>query len=253
MDKPLADVLEKYPPVLVDPKVVKQAKEQLAEVDQKLGAGDAKGALKLMARVPEEASKDAEFAKSADETRKKLDEAAQELLKSADADAAAGRYREAAQRLRELSLSLAGLPVGDEAKKKLTAMMSKPEAKKAVEAAEKESQAANALDAAKKLRAAKKHEQAYEQLKLAAKAFAGTPSGDEAAKLAKAYESDAAFMKKMTDQQVGGKAKAALSVARSYAGAGRRDQARKKYESIIAEYPNTDYAKTAQTELSALK
>jgi thiol-disulfide isomerase/thioredoxin len=253
MDAPLAEVLAKYPPVLVDPKVVTAAREQLTEVDKKLEGGDAKGALKLMARVPEDASKDPEFAKAADETRARLDDAAKEMLKAADDDAAAGKYKEAAQRLRELSLSLSGLPVGEEAKKKLGAMMSKPEVKQAVEAAQKEAQAATALDAAKKLRDAKKHEQAYEQFKLAAKAFAGTPSGDDAAKAAKAYESDAAFMKRITDQQVGGKAKAALSVARSYAGAGRKEQAKKKYESIIAEYPNTDYAKTAQAELNAMK
>jgi thiol-disulfide isomerase/thioredoxin len=253
MDKPLADILKKYPPVLVDPKVVKAAREQLTEVEKRLETGDAKGAIKLMARVPEDASKDADFAKAADETRTKLDDAAQGLLKAADDAAAAGRFTEAAQRLRELSLSLAGLPVGDEAKKKLNAMMLKPEVKQAVESAEKEAKAANALDAAKKLQAAKKHEQAYEQLKLAAKAFAGTPSGDEAAKLAKQYESDAAFMKRLTDTQVGGKAKAALSVARSYAGAGRKEQAKKKYQSIITDYPGTEYAKTAQSELNAIK
>ena len=253
MDQPLADILQKYPPTLVDPKVVKAAREQLTEVDKRLAGGDAKGALKLMARIPEDASKDADFAKAADATKVKLDDAAQEMLQAADADEAAGRFKEAAQRLRELSISLAGLPVGDDAKKKLNTLMLKPEVKQAIESAEKDAKAANAVDAAKKLQAAKKHEQAYEQFKQVAKAFAGTPSGDEASKLAGAYESDAAFMKRLNDQQVGGKAKAALSVARSYAGAGRKEQAKKKYQSIIAEYPNTDYAKTAQTELSALK
>ena len=86
-----------------------------------------------------------------------------------------------------------------------------------------------------------------------AKAWAGTPSGDKAAAAVKQYESDAALMKKLTDKESGGKAKAALSIARGYAGSGRMDAAIKKYQSIISDYPDTDWAKTAELEMAKLK
>ena len=69
----------------------------------------------------------------------------------------------------------------------------------------------------------------------------------------KQYESDPAFVKKVTDKEAGGKVKAALSIARGYAGSGRTDAAIKKYQSIITDYPNTEWAKTAEMELAKLK
>jgi outer membrane protein assembly factor BamD (BamD/ComL family) len=86
-----------------------------------------------------------------------------------------------------------------------------------------------------------------------AKAWAGTPSGDKSAAAVKQYESDAAFMKQLGDKEAGGKAKAALSIARGYAGSGRKEAAIKKYQSIVADYPNTEWAKTAEAEMEKLK
>lgn len=249
----LAGLMQKHPPVLVDPKVLKAAQETLATATKKLESGDAAAALKLMSKVPDDASKDADFARAAKETRAKLDEAAVELLKGAEAQAEAGEYAAAADRLRELSVSLAGLPVANDAKKKLAALMAKPDARKAIELAQKESQAAPALAEAEKLRKAKKHESAYPRFKQVAKAFAGTPSGGKAAEAVKAYEADKAFMQKIAAREAGGKAKAALSVARSYAKAGRQADAVKKFKAIIQDYPGTEQARAAQTELNLLK
>ena len=253
LDAALADVMRKYPPQLADPKVVKAAQATLAEVDKKLAAGDAKGALKWMSRVPDEASRDLQFAKAADETRTKLDAAAVSLLQSAEDDAAAGKYKEAAGQLRDLSVSLAGLAVGDQAKAKLDELMTKPEAKGAIESAEKEAKASAALDEAAKHRTAKRHEAAYPAYKDVAKTYPDTPSGAEAAAIVKKYESDAAFMKRLNETQAGGKAKAALSLASGYAKAGKRDLAAKKYQSVIKDFPGTSYAKTAKEELAKLK
>lgn len=252
LDGALADAFKNHPPILVDPKVLKGAQETLAQVTQKLEAGDAKAAMKLMAKVPADASKDAEFAAAADEAKKKLDEVAAGLLAEADEAVAAGKFVEAADRLRELSVSLTGLPAAADAKKKLNALMAKPEARKLIETAQKESQAAPALADAEKLQAAKKHEAAYARFKQVAKAFAGTPSGEKAAEAVKEYEADKAFMQALTNKAAGGKAKAALSIARSYAKAGRKAEATKKYHSIIKDYPGTEQARTAQFELKNL-
>lgn len=249
----LAGLMRKHPPVLIDPKVLKAAQETLATATKKLEAGDAAAALKLMSKVPDDASKDADFAKAAKETREKLDEAAAGLLKGAEAQIEAGEYPAAADRLRELSVSLAGLPVANDAKKKLAALMAKPDARKAIELAQKESQAAPALAEAERLRKARKHESAYPRFKQVAKAFVGTPSGDKAGEAVKAYEADKAFMQKIAAREAGGKAKAALSVARSYAKAGRKAEAVKKLKAIIQDYPGTEEARSAQTELNLLK
>jgi thiol-disulfide isomerase/thioredoxin len=253
LDKELKDVFEKYPPQLVDAKVLETAKGILDDATKKADAGDTKAALRIMAKLPPEASQDKAFAESANGLRGKLDAAAQEMLAAADKDIEAGKFVPAAERLRDLSLSLGNLPIGIEAKKKLTALMSKPEVKQAVEAAQREAHASVAVGEAEKLRAAKKHEQAYPMFRQLAKAWVGTPSGDKAAAVVKEYESDAAFMKGLNAKEAGGRAKAALSMARGYAGSGRTDAAIKKYQSIITDYPNTDWAKTAETEMAKLK
>ena len=68
----------------------------------------------------------------------------------------------------------------------------------------------------------------------------------------KKYESDPAFVKRVIEKESNTRAKAALSVARSYKGARKYDQARAKYQSIIADFPNTPYADTARQELASL-
>ena len=252
LDAALAGAFKNHPPILVDAKMLKGAKETLAQVTQKLEAGDAKAAMKLMAKVPADAAKDADFAAAAGEARERLEEVAAGLLAAAEAAAAAGNFVEAADRLRELSLSLAGLPAAADAKKKYTQLMAQPDARRVIETAQKESQAAPLLAEAEKLRAAKKNEAAYPRFKQIAKTYAGTPSGDKAAEVVRAYESDKAFMQALKNKASGGKAAAALSMARSYAKAGRKAEATKKYQSIIKEYPDTTQARTAEFELRNL-
>ena len=137
LDKHLQEVFAQYPPQLVDEKVMQTAKGILDDATKKADAGDTKAALRLMAKLPPEASQDKAFAESANGLRGKLDAAASEMLEAADKDIEAGKFVPAAERLRNLSLSLGNLPVGLEAKKKLIALMAKPEVKQAVEAADR--------------------------------------------------------------------------------------------------------------------
>ena len=66
------------------------------------------------------------------------------------------------------------------------------------------------------------------------------------------FEATRDTVKRINEKETGTKAKAALSMARSYRTAHKTDQARQKYQSIIQEFPNTPYAQTAQQELSSL-
>ena len=60
-------------------------------------------------------------------------------------------------------------------------------------------------------------------------------------------------MKRLTETQVGGKAKAALSIASGYAKVGKRDLAAKKYRSVIKDFPGTTCANTPQSKLAKVK
>ena len=81
----------------------------------------------------------------------------------------------------------------------------------------------------------------------------GVRTPEQAAAIAKAYETDPAFQKRRADEAAGKKADAALQVARTYVAAGRKDDAVKKYKSIVAEFPNTEAATTAAAEMAKVK
>src|SRR5207253_425836 len=106
-----------------------------------------------------------------------------------------------------------------------------------------------ALAAARELEKQKKDELAYIRYKSITKEFPDTAAATTAETVIKRYESDPAFVKRINEKETGTKAKAALSMARSYRTARKPDQARQKYQSIIQEFPDTPYAQTAQQEL----
>jgi TolA-binding protein len=127
------------------------------------------------------------------------------------------------------------------------------EAEKSDRAAERNARAAAALAAAEKLQSENKLDQAYTRLKLVAKEYADTDSGNTAAADIKSIEKNHPdVIQKMTDSEGAVKAKAALSMAASYKQAGRTDLARAKYQSVIENYPGTTYASDAKIELSHL-
>jgi TolA-binding protein len=163
-----------------------------------------------------------------------------------------GDYAQAVARLKDVSRALAGTPLAATARRQLNELMNKPEVREKVESAEKASRAEEALAAARELEKQKKDELAYNRYKSIAKEFPDTAAATTAAAVVKRYESDPAFVKRINEKETGTKAKAALSMARSYRTAQKTEQARQKYQSIIKEFPNTPYAQTAQQELSSL-
>ena len=163
-----------------------------------------------------------------------------------------GDYVQAVARLKDVSRALAGTPVAARARRQLNDLMAKPEVRAKVESAEKAARADEALAVAKDLQKQKKDEAAYARFKSITREFPDTDAAATAAAVVKRYEDDPAFAKRVVEKETGAKAKAALSMARSYRTARRLDQARQKYQSIIQEFPNSPYAQTAQQELSAL-
>jgi TolA-binding protein len=71
--------------------------------------------------------------------------------------------------------------------------------------------------------------------------------------MVKKYEADPAFLQKLRDNAAMAKAKPALSVAENYAKNGMIPQAKKKYQEVIDQFPDTMFAETAKKALANLK
>jgi thiol-disulfide isomerase/thioredoxin len=252
LKKEIDKAFKEHPPQLVDEKALAKAKAQLDEVEQKNKAGETAAALKLLAKVPEPAKADPDTAGRMDALAKAVGAEADKMLAEVNPLVEKGEYTQAVTRLKDVSRALAGTPVAAKARRQLNDLMAKPEVREKVEAAEKAARADEALAVAQGLQKQKKDELAYNRFKAITKEFPDTSAATTAAAVVKRYEGDAAFVKRVSDKEVGGKAKAALSMARSYRTARKTDQARQKYQSIIQEFPNTAYAQEAQQELASL-
>ena len=241
-----------HPPKLVDEKAVAKAKELLDEAESRSKANDTAAALKLLAKVPEEATADEDTAARLAKLSKSVEADADRMLAEVSRQVERGDYGPAVARLKDLSRALSGTSVAAKARRQLNDLLARPDVRQKVESAERAARADEALAVAVDLQKQKKDELAYARFKSVAKEFAGTSAAALAAAQVQRYEGDAAFVKRVADKEVGGKARAALSMARSYRTAGKSEQARQKYQSVIAEFPNTQYAETARQELSAL-
>jgi thiol-disulfide isomerase/thioredoxin len=243
---------KEHPPQVVDEKTLARAKELLTDIEAKSAAGQAGAAMKLLAKVPEGAKADADTAARMEAARKGLESEAAKMLAEVDPLVAQGQYVQAINRLKDLNKALAGTPAGAQARKKLNELLARPEARQQAEAADKASRAEEVLAAAQELQKAKKDDEAYFKFKAVAREFPGTDAGATAAAQVKRYEGDKAFVKRVIEKEAQTKGKAALSMARSYKGAKKYDQARQKYQSIIDDFPGTTFAETAKQELASL-
>lgn len=252
LDQAIEKAFKETPPQLVDPEVVAEANSSLSQVESAIQSGDTKAAIKQMSRIPAAAAQDPAFAKRQGDVQKKLQAEADTMLADAQKQIDQGKYVDAVARLKELSNALAGLPQSTRAKLMLGTLMSKPEARSAIEGAEKQAKAGEALDVAKKLQGQKKDELAYARFADVVKAFPGTDAAAEAQTQLDRYQKDAAFMKRMTDRNAASKATAALHMGDNYKAVGNVEMARKKYQSVITQFPGTTYAETARQSLAEL-
>lgn len=245
--------LETYPPKLVSDDVLAKAKQDLETVEALLNDKDRDGAVRKFTRIAEEATKDRDFARRAMAVREKINEAADAMLREVDDLVAARRFAAAAQRLRELLSVMAGLPTASLARQHLAELVSRPEIQHELAEADRREKAQAALDEARKLRDAGQEDEAYARFRAVAEDFKQTPAGQAAAEAAKAYESDPAFVRRNKDRAAATRAKPALNLAENYLAAGRPEMARKKYEEVVKEFPDTTFAETAKAALARIK
>ena len=253
LDQAIERAFRQHPPQLITPDGLIQARKGLERVEAKLSAGDARGAIRLLARVPAIAKQDADFAAQAADVQAKLESPAMLILDEAQQQLKGGDYVEAARTLKELSDAMAGLPIAAKAKQLLSEVASKPEGRSAIEAAAKEAMAADELDAAQQLQAQKKDELAYARFQAIVKTYPKTAAARQAAEQVRIYEKDPKLVQRSRDAAIATKAKAALKTAENYAHAGRADLARKKYQAVIDEFPGTSYAQAARDAISYLE
>lgn len=258
MDAPIADAFKNHPPQLLDPKTVAQLGDALAKAEAAATDGNTASAIKLLAKVPAEAKKDAALATRIDTLQKKLLADATKALDDADALVDQKDYVQAAAKLRDIA-GLTDLPVATKAKQKLATLSSNPEAKAALAAADKAgkdkdraAKAADALAAAQKLKDDARHDQAYAALKSILAQYPSTPAAETAAAEVSAYEKDPDFVKRVGAASIEKRAKSMLSMADNYASAGKYDLARQRYQAVIDTFPNTPFADTAKDALTKL-
>jgi thiol-disulfide isomerase/thioredoxin len=252
LDEAIKKALKEHPPVMVDPKVVAEANATLDKVQSAIQANDFTAALKTLGKVPATASKDKAFAERLTGVQQSLGAFGDKMLAEADPLIDAKQYPAAVKKLRELSTTLAGTPAGVKAREKLNALANDPEARKQIEAADKAEKADAALAAAQKLQAEKKDAIAYQRYKEIVAQFPGTDAAKTAADAVAQYEKDPTFVKNVNGAQNEAKAKAALSLADSYKSAGRNDQAKKKYQEVIQQFPGTPQAASAKKSLAEI-
>ncbi len=252
LDAAIQKAFKEHPPILVDPKVVAEANVALDRVDSALGGSDFPGAMKLLGKVPAGASKDKKVAARLEEAQKNLGKFADGMLAEVDPLIAARQYPAAVSKLKDLAGKLAGTPAGVAARSKLSALAADPEARKQIDAADRAEKAETALNAAEKLQTDKKDALAYSRFKEIVAQFPGTPAAKTASAALAVYEKDLVFVKNVIGSQNETKAKALLGMADSYKNAGKNEQAKKKYQEVIDQYPGTPQATNAKKAIAEM-
>jgi len=253
LESTIATEMIKHPPVLVDPAIVASANSTLDDVENSLDDHDTTRAIRLFSHIPPEAAKDADFARRLAKDQKKLGDAADQMLIDADAAITAKDYVQAYAILKAVSSMPPDITAQSSARQKLADLMVKPEVKEQFKSAEREAVAKTALAEARKLRDNRQDTAAYIKFKAIATDYPTTESGADATTAVKAYESDPDFMRRMKEESIAAKAKAALGLGDSYRTAGHTAQAKAKYQEVIDSFPNTRFAEQAKAALDAMK
>jgi thiol-disulfide isomerase/thioredoxin len=253
MDQHLETVFKNTPPQLVSPEDKAKINELLSTVASALDAGDIKDALKQLAKYPAEGDLDPELKARHEEVAARCNTAGQALLNAAEQKITSGQATAGIADLRDIAAALRGTDLGKKAVERINQLMNDPAIKQAVELETRTTQAVEQLAVADKLREAKNHKGAYERYLQVAKMFADTDPGKQADSRVKEYEADATFMREYRSEAGQAKAKSLLGLAQSHARNGNTEAAKKKYQEVIDQFPDTEWSEQAKREMTALK
>jgi peroxiredoxin len=252
IDKPLAQVFLHSPSQLLNPKVLAEATADLNQIDKDVAASKPEDALAILLRIPPGALADDKIAARVREVQQNLQDGAATIIGQVDALAQAGQYSTAVAKLDAVIKGLSGTPAADQAQHRLDDLMNDPDARKALDKGQRERDSVDWLNDAEHLQAAGDDMDAYKRFKQIIATYPETPAATSAQQAVAVYEQDPAFLQKVKDATVNDKARAALSLADSYRRSGRSDLARQKYQSVVDQFPGTQYADTAKAAIAAM-
>jgi TolA-binding protein len=253
MDKPIENAFRNHPPKLAEADAVAGAATALDQAEGALASGDSGAAMKALATLPPTARNDAAVKQRVDKALAQLAPLAEAAITEADGLIEQKQFADAATKLNDVAKGLPGTPAGLKAKAKLDEVSKMPEVKVELAKAAAAAKAGEELAAAQQLQADGNNEQAYVKFKSIARNYADTEAAQVAQAAVAEYEKDPAFAKRANETVAGGKAKGMLGLAQSYKTSGKPELAKKKYQEVVDQFPDTSYAETAKKELSAMK
>jgi peroxiredoxin len=252
LDKALDEALVNHPPTVIDPDELAKANALVDAADQSFKDNHDAAALKTLGQVPADATKNKAFAQRISDMQPRIQQAINAVLAPADDLISQHKNLEAVTSLKGLLISFKGTPAEAEINHRLQSLEVDPQTKSQSQSADGEQKAAAALAQARSLRKDQKVGESYETLKQIVTNYAGTPSAEAARKMINSYEADPELMKQVNQQIADEKADGILTLARSYASAGLTDKAKKKFQEVIDQFPNTSQSDTAKKEMDAL-
>lgn len=253
IDRPLAEAFRDHPPLVIKPEVFEQASALLDRVESAVQQRDGFAALGAMAKLPVEAKRNPALRQRAEAVQPELLRLAAAAVNEASDLATKGRYGEAADALRVVVQLFPDEETGKQASTGLNRLLQDPKSAAEIERFDQEQAAALLLDQAKSLAEQKKHGEAYNSLKRLLDQHPKAAAASEARGLFRQYERDPALVRRANDAAAGDKPKSLLNMARNYKNIGKKDEARRRLQEVVDQFPGTSYADEAKKELASMQ
>ena len=215
----------------------------LDTAESSIAAGDEKGAIKLMSKIPPVARLDPKFAAREDAVQKKLEATASSMLSDVQTQIDQGKYIDCRGSAQGIVHRLAGLPEAARAKLMLASLMAKPDVKSAIENAEKEPKASASAGGRAETADPEEGRAGLRPFSDVVKFFPGTDSAGSCTG-ADRHLQEEHRLHEADDRarRLQRKPWPSFTWATAIRLPGTPEMARKKYQSVIDDFPGTSYA-----------
>jgi thiol-disulfide isomerase/thioredoxin/outer membrane protein assembly factor BamD (BamD/ComL family) len=254
LDGAIEQAFKDHPPKLMWKDVegnLVDAEKTLTAIQSAITSEDLPGALKKWNRIPAEALKNAtdKTAETVRTIQTALEQYGEKELAQTQALLEQKQYDKAEELLKTLAERYGTLTTAEKARKTLATLQADP----AIHAERSAlTRTSAALAQAKQALAAKDDPAAYKAFKYILTQYPDSPAAVEAQPYVAKYEADKQFMARIQGNAVDSKAKSLLNMAENYRRSDRKDLARKKYQEVIDQFPNTPYAEKAKQAITEM-
>ena len=252
LDAAIGKQLQATPPILISPQEKAAAVALLEKVEALVTKEQFAVALAMLAGL-KGADEDPQIAGRVARLTALFTARAEEALKEAHTQIKAKQYYQASLALgRAMSLA-PGAPLGAEATNQYKELLKNDEARAAIEQGKREKEVADLLAELEKASPGKAPAAALDAYDDLANRFPGTQAGQAAAEKAKAMRADKDLMARMAGDAAEKDCKGWLSMARNFIKAGLNDKARPYLDKVVAQYPDTEFAREARVMLAKIE